>query len=741
MNILRAIVVINVIGMMLSGTGCSNMISSMERFGIPFLPSFSGFFDIAVQAVYTDGTSTDRQSLNISGFVTVDLTTTGSVGPGSNCDILLFEDKNGNGIFDSDQDTVLGARNGCLLPAEGQVASFDIPVNGTVEFAGNIIYAFADSSNVIPEPDETNNIARNVTAGSSGPSVSGINPVVEWAWTGGTINPSSNQLMSTPLVVNLNDDNGDRVIDDKDVPDILFTTFQGSQYMQSGTLRAVSGDGSGELFTIAGQNISPSCSMAVGDIDNDGLPEIIGIAGIVAPEYVCCLEHDGTFKWFSSQGGFSPRTILSIADIDGDGTPEILAGNRVLNNDGTVRWTGASPNTLGFSHAIDLDMDGIPEIISGYTAYRNTGAAYWEMPGLNSAFSSIANLDDDEYPEVIMTSSNGTNTCVYCLEYNGVVKWGPVVFPKGPEVPPVVSYRGGGCPPLVANVDGQGYPEIVIANQDRIRVLNNDGSIRWEHVTKDYSSGYAGCTAMDLDGDGVVEIAYADEQYFRIFNGSTGALRYQMEVGNGTLFETPVIADVDNDGQAEIVVSANDYAYNYGHHGFIVYGDANRSWRNTTKIWNQNAYHIDNVDQTGIIPAREGNFWLTHNSYRQSPIYQWPSGCELTASYLRLDTTSYPSFCTVTVRVGNRGPVDLSTGILIAFYNGDPAAGGTYLGRVPCYTELSPGEYVDVAFKWESPPAGTRNIYASVDDDGQGRSRIYENDESDNVLGFSFSIP
>ena len=101
-----------------------------------------------------------------------------------------------------------------------------------------------------------------------------------------------------------------------------------------------------------------------------------------------------------------------------------------------------------------------------------------------------------------------------------------------------------------------------------------------------------GCSAFDFNGDGANEIVQNDETTFRIFDGTSGTVLYNVNVGSGTLYEIPVIVDVDNDSQAEIVVAANDYSYfDYGHAGVVVFGDIDKTWPNTAKIWNQGDFN------------------------------------------------------------------------------------------------------------------------------------------------------
>ncbi len=49
--------------------------------------------------------------------------------------------------------------------------------------------------------------------------------------------------MSAPAMGHLNDDNGDGLSTEDDIPDVVFTPYQSNQYQESGPLKAISGDG------------------------------------------------------------------------------------------------------------------------------------------------------------------------------------------------------------------------------------------------------------------------------------------------------------------------------------------------------------------------------------------------------------------------------------------------------------------------------------------------------------------
>ena len=98
------------------------------------------------------------------------------------------------------------------------------------------------------------------------PVVYNFNPALEWHWNSSQINPDSVNVISSPVVADINKDN---------IPDIIFSTYADQEYRMNGTLRVISGNSGTEILTVTNQNISALTSIAVGDIDNDGQLEIL----------------------------------------------------------------------------------------------------------------------------------------------------------------------------------------------------------------------------------------------------------------------------------------------------------------------------------------------------------------------------------------------------------------------------------------------------------------------------------
>ncbi|MCB9765914.1 MAG: PQQ-like beta-propeller repeat protein, partial [Alphaproteobacteria bacterium] len=377
------------------------------------------------------------------------------------------------------------------------------------------------------------------------PQTGTFTPVVEWSISTFSTQPAYDQVMMTPIVASLTDDNGDGDIDDDDIPDVLFTTYTGTNWTGAGYLRAVHGDGSGEIFTASVQ-LEGSAGLAAGDLDGDGVVEIVGAT--LAHEIIA-FEHDGTEKWRSrafTQTVLAYAPYPAISDMDGDGSPEVIVGTVVLNSNGTVRSPGntTSRGSAGtyssLSFPVDLDGDGVEEIITGNAAFDADGNELWRA-SVPDGYPAVGDFDGDGEGEVVATA----NGRVWLLDTDGAILWQQSL--------PNSSTTAG--PPTIADYDGDGEPEVGVAGISLYAVFDTDGALLWWRPSQDGSSGVTGSAVFDFEGDGQAEAVYPDETRVWVFSGTDGAIKLESpDHSSWTVTEYAPIVDVDGDGQAEIVV-------------------------------------------------------------------------------------------------------------------------------------------------------------------------------------------
>ncbi len=651
--------------------------------------------DLRITAIDNTTMATDPASLQLSGQIHIELENAGIGKVATPISLQAFYDHNGNALLD-EGDLHLGAGVYESVISGGASASLAIELSGELPFRDASVSVWVDSFNSLVEGDETNNMAAALCRLES-LAVGNLDPVVKW-------NIKNRGVYGPVSVAQLTDDNGDGVISTADNPDIIFVEISYND------LVAVSGDSGAEIWRNKSVNMAGLGSGAVGDIDGDGIVEILFVSSNRLKLYA--FEHTGDLKWSSATGPYmkSPRDGLALADIDRDGDVEIIHGRSVFDHHGNKLFEGAASHggddKYGIiSIAADINLQGDMEIIAGRSAYDSSGATLWENTKLPAAgFNAIGNFDDDDYPEIVYVGSSK----VYLLEHTGEIKWGGVALPTG----------GFGGPPTVADMDGDGEPEIGVAAAGNYIVFETDGSVKWKKPISDYSSNRTGSSVFDFQGDGRAEVVYADEQNFYIYDGSSGDILYKKYNRSGTTLEYPVIADIDNDGQAEILFGGNKFTDYYK--GLYALESASNSWMPTRSIWNQHSYHITNINDDGTVPQYEQPSWLTHNSYRLNTFADRDARdtFDLTLAQLRVMDNGMGQSLSLSARIGNAGAI-ASGATTVDFYRGD-VVGGELLGSV-ALASIAANDFRDITFDGATGVSQGDLITAVVNDGGTSR--------------------
>jgi outer membrane protein assembly factor BamB len=434
---------------------------------------------------------------------------------------------------------------------------------------------------------------------------------VQWAFS-----PEDGEIfsMTTPLVANLTDDNGDGSVDLCDTPDVVLVATK--RFVQPGE--------PGHVYVIDGQtglphsrlplDVKSTATPAIADLDDDGVPEIVtathdtyesGGGRLVA------LRPDGTEKW--SSGLFAPQwhgSATAIADVDNDGSPEILYEDMLFDANGQQLLDAGVTQIIAEAPALaDLDGDDDMELVFGHVAVHHDGAPYYST-GLIPGFPAVADLDDDPQPEIVVTNETG----IHVLEHDGTLKFGDL-RPTGVPADGLNWAR----PVTVHNFDGDPQSEFAMSSRDFYSVYERDGTLVWSAAVLD-ESGFAAGTAFDFLGDGQAEAMYADEHAMFVFDGNGQALLSTPRRSH-TLHEYPVVADIDNDGSAEILVVSEEREPTGPDGTFVIptiqaIRDREDRWIQARRIWNQDTYHVTNVREDATIPTVEQHHWEHLNTWR-----------------------------------------------------------------------------------------------------------------------------
>ncbi len=559
---------------------------------------------------------------------------------------------------------------------------------------------------------------------------SALNDVVlKYAWGNAAAVNTQDSVITTPVVIQLDDDNCDGLVNHLDIPEIVFSTFASGGYSTGGTLRVISIVNGAVVDKWSSTPTTPPLygagGIAAGDIHPSPGNEIVTCTTTGAARVYAA---SGTQLWLSNPGTCS---IPSLADVDGNGSVEVVTESAVYEGQtGAVAYVLSPGNT---NNVVAHNLDGMAgmELVTPHAVYDGTGARIAQTM-IPARYVAVADLDGDGQVEIASADfqnhrlvlwrfapsmTNGVNI-LRQVDINGALS------PAGCSPSSVGNTRGGG-PPLLADLDGDGILDVGIAGGLSYNVFSGAAlldtlvpaasAMLWQQQTQDCSSASTGSAAFDLNGDGAAEVLYGDEVTFRVLNGATGDVLFSTCNTNGTLFESASVADVDGDGMADVVVPSNSYsafqcAGGLKTAGVRVFSAGTSTWARAPRIWNQHGYDPALVTEDGAIRTVA----LPSRGFRAQPASN---------QTFRVDVTVRPhcgSPYGLRATVRNMGDALAPAGVGVRLHAGDPGAGGTELTTVPLLTTmaLESMQAMELELDVASPPAGllsgTLPVFAEV---------------------------
>ncbi|MCD7974115.1 MAG: hypothetical protein LUG18_15870 [Candidatus Azobacteroides sp.] len=337
------------------------------------------------------------------------------------------------------------------------------------------------------------------------------------------------------------------------------------------------------------------------DLNHDGIPEVLCCGKVfdsVTGQLLCAAPVELATGYNLS--------IPVVADLYGTGNMNIINGNYIYSISSDLSTMTLVRKIIPAVEPTDPDAPAtLPTLVDGGSM-------------------SAVDMDNDGKPDLIgkLNFASAEYTFLYIADpETGVIKASKYIPDAGES-----SY------PFVGDIDGDGFPEIVIIkNKDTsttpagIRLILAYKYVPGNPVLQEFwrldhtdNSGNTGITLFDFNQDGISELVYRDERHLRIINGSlkshiTGqdTIVYNLAQFNcisGTRTEYPVIADVDGDGQAEIMIvgAHGDIAGTNGHRGCLwvfksEFPDES-PWAPARKVWNQYAFNPVHINEDLTVP-------------------------------------------------------------------------------------------------------------------------------------------
>jgi hypothetical protein len=265
-------------------------------------------------------------------------------------------------------------------------------------------------------------------------------------------------------------------------------------------------------------------------------------------------------------GGYAALSV-AVADVNGDGKPDlVIVNNCAIKNSGCE---GANPNGCSGS-----SCDASVAVLLGNGDGTFQTAVTYDSGGNGASAVAVADVNGDGKLDLLVANQ--------CISYSNCGNGGAVGVLLGNgdgTFQPVATYPTsgfGGWALAVADVNGDGKPDLLVTNQcstnacsgdSRVGVLLGNGDGTFQPAVSYDSGGYAAqsIAIKDVNGDGKPDVLVANQcaSYGNCGNGGgvgvllgngDGTFQATVSYSSGGIADSVAVGDVNGDGKPDLLV-------------------------------------------------------------------------------------------------------------------------------------------------------------------------------------------
>ncbi len=507
---------------------------------------------------------------------------------------------------------------------------------------------------------------------------------------------------------------------------------------------------------------------AIHDVDDDGLPEVVSQSEVYDGVTGARLNPGQVVAGGSN---ISPGVFSVVGDLDQDGVAQLIANGVWRWDLATSQWVADRPGSPGGRHygfadfgtpgatVADFDrftLDGEAEVVTvtngGLQLHTLDGQQLLSVGGIaGGGPPTIGDFDNDGFPEIASAGGNSYRVfdldCVDAMTPGCAAQWVRWIQPSQD----LSSSNTGSS---IFDFEGDGQAEAVYGDECYVRVYEGAGGEVLYSAPRTSCTWYENPIVADLDIDDNTEILVGSNTNCSVSCPVVDPIHRGLRCEDGTGCPSGVCdagfcrcAD-DTECPNEHTCAAPPAGTPGGGtntcraahppgiaiSGVRVLRDRLDRWASSRPLWNQHAYSITNVGDDLSVPSTGA--WVqnfsdpTLNNYRQNQQGD-ASAEELPDITGKLEDTACTldgADITLMGTVCNRGLKAVAAALPATFYLGEPA-GGDILCVAYTAEPVPVGECREVSCPIGAEVSGL--ITMVVNDDGMGGALTVEcNDEN-----------